>query len=290
MTNEASLGSFNLVGGGRLGCTLGRAFVETGVFSLKGLVSRSLHSAELAVLRIGAGQAFQSIAELASSQVVMLAVTDDALAEVARALIGRIAPGTVVFHCSGAQSSNILDDLRAQGALVASAHPMMTFSGEEEPGFRLDGVFCALEGDPLATALLSRAFSRLGGKPALLDSSDKVIYHASAVFACNYVTTLLEVSQQILHQVGLEGEDALAAIRPLVQATLANVWKFGPERALTGPIARGDAMLVQRQFEALKVKNTEWGELYVSLAHATARLAKRSDPLATIKELSNDEP
>jgi predicted short-subunit dehydrogenase-like oxidoreductase (DUF2520 family) len=53
------------------------------------------------------------------------------------------------------------------------------------------------------------------------------------------------------------------------------VFRLGPETALTGPIARGDAATVARQQAAIDAWNPPTGALYEALAAATWDLAAR---------------
>jgi predicted short-subunit dehydrogenase-like oxidoreductase (DUF2520 family) len=61
----------------------------------------------------------------------MIATDDAHIAECAQALLGRLRAGTLVFHCSGALSVTVLDELKAAGAEVASLHPVMSFANRE---------------------------------------------------------------------------------------------------------------------------------------------------------------
>ncbi|HEY5801800.1 MAG TPA: NAD(P)-binding domain-containing protein, partial [Burkholderiaceae bacterium] len=95
--------TLNIVGAGKVGRVLGRLFAQRGVFAVQDVVNRSLESAQEAVRFIGAGRACASLAAMLPAQVVLLAVSDTQLAPVAAQLAAHLRPGTVVFHCSGAQ-------------------------------------------------------------------------------------------------------------------------------------------------------------------------------------------
>jgi predicted short-subunit dehydrogenase-like oxidoreductase (DUF2520 family) len=103
-------------------------------------------------------------------------------------------------------------------------------------------------------------------------SSDlKPLYHAGAVFASNYLVTALAEAERLLVLAGLPRETAREALVPLARATLENVAAMGPEAALTGPVARGDAATVKRHRAVLAAEDRR---LYDALARATLALAK----------------
>ena len=65
---------------------------------------------------------------------------------------------------------------------------------------------------------------------------------------------------------------------PLVRATVDNWAALGPDRALTGPIARGDEATVARQREAIADRAPELLAMFDALADATRDLAGRKTP------------
>ena len=65
-----------------------------------------------------------------------------------------------------------------------------------------------------------------------------------------------------------------AALAPLVRAAVETWAELGPERALTGPIARGDEGTVARQREAVLERTPELAPLFDALVEATRALAR----------------
>jgi predicted short-subunit dehydrogenase-like oxidoreductase (DUF2520 family) len=108
-----------------------------------------------------------------------------------------------------------------------------------------------------------------------IDAQFKTIYHSAAVFACNYLVTLLDVAQQAYAKSGIPPEASLKLIEPLVRETVDNVFRLGPAEALTGPIARGDLATAVKQYRAVSAWNKSHGRLYRQLGKLTAALAAR---------------
>jgi predicted short-subunit dehydrogenase-like oxidoreductase (DUF2520 family) len=150
--------TLNIVGAGHVGRTLGRLFAARGVFAVQDVRTRGIDSAREAVGFIGAGQPVAGDGAPRPADVWMLAVADDAIADVAASLAqSATLAGAVVFHCSGAKASGELEALRRAGAFVASVHPVRSFADPAAVAASFDGTFCGVEGD---AAALSRRSAR----------------------------------------------------------------------------------------------------------------------------------
>jgi predicted short-subunit dehydrogenase-like oxidoreductase (DUF2520 family) len=268
--------ALNIVGAGHVGRTLGRLFCARGVFSVQDVLTRSIGSAQAAVDFIGAGHAVDDVRALRPAGVWMLAVLDDRIAEVARQLAAQCdLTGAIVFHCSGAKASSELDAVRATGALVASVHPVRSFADPQQVAAAFDGTCCGVEGDEGALAVLNPAFGAIGARMVPIEAGAKTVYHAASVFASNYLTTVLDAALRAYQAAGIPPDVARELARPLATETLANVFRLGPETALSGPIARGDGATVARQQAAVDAWDPATGALYDALATATWDLARR---------------
>jgi predicted short-subunit dehydrogenase-like oxidoreductase (DUF2520 family) len=268
--------TLNIVGAGHVGRALGRLFAARGVFAVQDVHTQSSASARDAVAFIGAGTAVDAAAALHRADVWMLAVTDDAIGPVAATLAQSVPmAGAVVFHCSGARGSDDLTALRRAGACVASVHPVRSFADPETVAASFAGTFCGVEGDAAALAVLLPAFEAIGARPVRIDAAAKTVYHAAAVFASNYLVTVMDAALRAYQAAGIPADVARELARPLATETLANVLRLGPEAALSGPIARGDGATVARQHAAVGAWDPLTGDLYDALAMATWDLARR---------------
>jgi len=155
-------------------------------------------------------------------------------------------------HTSGALGLDALRPVSGRHP-VGSFHPLRSFPRPSPPAvFR--GIFIAV--DASTTPLLSRlkVLARtVGAKPRRVTDGQRIIYHAAAVFASNYVVALLDLAVGLLEEIGWGAEDAGAALMPLAEGALADVAHRGTVHALTGPISRGDLETVTRHLAALAV-------------------------------------
>lgn len=268
--------TLNLVGAGHVGRVLGRLFAASGAFTVQDILTRSAGSAREAVAFIGAGRACSEVAAMRPAQVWMLAVGDDAIAPSCAALAAaQPLAGAVVFHCSGAKASGELQAASDAGALAASVHPVRSFADRDAVAAAFAGTFCGIEGDAAALALLEPAFEAIGARLVRIDPAAKTVYHAAAVFASNYLVTVLDAALRAYQAAGVPEAVARELARPLALETVANVFRIGPEAALSGPVARGDLATVARQQEAISHWDEATGQLYEALLAPTADLARR---------------
>jgi predicted short-subunit dehydrogenase-like oxidoreductase (DUF2520 family) len=268
--------TLNIVGAGHVGRVLGKLLAGGGAFAVQDVLTRSEASALDAVGFIGSGRVARSHAELRAADAWMLAVSDDQIAPVCEALAQRgLLDGALVFHCSGAKASTELAAARRRGALVASVHPVRSFADPAAVAADFAGTFCGVEGDPAALAELLPALEAIGARPVAIDAAAKTVYHAASVFASNYLVTVMDAALRAYQAAGIAEPVARELARPLATEALANVFRIGPEAALTGPVARGDMATVARQQAAVEAWDAPTGRLYAALVDATVSLAER---------------
>jgi len=267
--------SINVIGCGHVGKTLSRVWTLHHVFEVRAVLNRSLESGRRAVDFIRSGRAIGSFAQLQKAGVVMIAASDESIEPCCRRLCrsGILEPGVVVFHCSGSLPSTLLEPARAQGASIASLHPVKSFADPATAVETFAGTFCALEGDPQACDLLRDALHRSGAMTFDLEPGFKTVYHAGTVMVCNYLVALMEAGLRCFEKAGLDRQTAMAVIRPIVSGTIDNAFKLGPVRALTGPIARGERSVVRRQSDALGQWDEQIQRVYKTLGEVALELA-----------------
>jgi predicted short-subunit dehydrogenase-like oxidoreductase (DUF2520 family) len=185
-----------------------------------------------------------------AAELVFITTPDDAIAPVVSQI--RWHKGQSVVHCSGADSTDILEPARKLGAYVGVFHPLQTFASVRQAIENMPGSTFALEAEePLLTTLKDMA-TALGGYWIELKAGDKVIYHASAVIACNYLVTLVKLATDLWQTFGIPGHQATQALLPLIRGTIHNIDTVGIPQCLTGPIARGDTGTIRKHLDALQ--------------------------------------
>ncbi|MYC84720.1 MAG: DUF2520 domain-containing protein [Acidimicrobiia bacterium] len=257
-----------VVGPGRAGGSLAVA-ARTAGHELVGLFGRRSRNESLAE-RLGIR--IRLIGEpLPEADLLVVAVRDDALSEVADVLSPLADRVRGAIHLSGLTSVRVLDPLGEAGLATGSFHPLQTLAGWEAGSRALPGAYVGITApEDWATELESFARS-IGCRPFRVADDRKPLYHAAGGVAANYVSAALCVAEYMFREADVDP----AAARPMVEQAVANSFELGFREALTGPISRGDLGTVRRQIEAVDRHAPAASEAFRVLTGLTARLAGR---------------
>lgn len=265
---ELTLG---FVGAGTTGTALAVSLARHG-YNVVAVSSRSISSAER-LARMVAGcivyERAQQVADVA--KLVFVTTPDDVISQVVSEI--KWHSGQYVVHCSGAHSTDILEFAKKQGAITGSFHPLQTFAGIEQAIENIPGSVFGIEAEEPLLNVLKELATVLGGEWVVLEAGDKVLYHAAAVFACNYLVTLIKLATDLWQTFGVPREQATKALIPLLRGTLNNVENIGLPNCLTGPIARGDLGTIKRHLEALRKRAPAVLGIYRELGLQTVPIA-----------------
>jgi predicted short-subunit dehydrogenase-like oxidoreductase (DUF2520 family) len=255
-----------VVGAGRVGAVLGAALVAAG-HSVVAVAAGSATSRERAA-RLLPDVPIRSADDVAraATDLLLIAVPDDALADVAAALRVSWRTTRAVAHTSGAHGVAVLD--HADGMAL---HPAMTFTGEVGDLDRLPGTAWGITARDRAFA--ARIIADLGGVPEWVSEADRPLYHAALAHGANHLVTLVNEAADLLRAAGVEQPARVLA--PLLHAALDNALLLG-DAALTGPVSRGDAGTIAKHLDRLPADAVP---AYLALARRTADRALASGRL-----------
>ncbi|QCX51070.1 Rossmann-like and DUF2520 domain-containing protein [Ralstonia pseudosolanacearum] len=276
---EVSSVSVGWIGAGRLARALAVRASDAGM-RCAGIASRTpAHAASLAEALAAPPLDAQGVADRADW--VFVTVPDDAIAEVAAAVQWR--PGQLVIHCSGAGERDLLDPARRAGAAAASFHPLFLFAGLPDDAQRLAGAAIAIEADAPHDAALADLARRLGCHPLKVRPGQRALYHAGANYAASFLLCALHEAATLWQAAGIDRAEAVAAMWPLVDGTLAAARSRGLAGALSGPVSRGDGGVIERHLQALDTLGADHAALYAALTRrALALAAERGHPPADV--------
>lgn len=242
------------VGPGRLGLGLGYALAETGELGSLTYYGRRPEPPEHPLFhRQWAEYVYGLQLPAEGINALFLTVPDDALPEVAHSLAmkGEAPHGCALFHTSGALGLEVLTPLHERGYAVGSLHPLRAIADPLGGLERFRDTFFALSGEPEALRTGERLLRLLDARGLTIPTSRRPLYHAAAVIASNHLVFLLHEAVELMRQTGVSDEEARKAILSLSKGTLENVEELGIERALTGPLRRGDVETIELHLRAL---------------------------------------
>ena len=206
-----------------------------------------------------------------TAELVFITTPDDAIAPVVSQV--QWHTGQSAVHCSGADSTEILNPAGELGAQVGAFHPLQTFASVEQAIENMPGSTFALEAEEPLLDILKDMATALGGHWVELKASDKVLYHTAAVIACNYLVTLVKLSTDLWQTFSVPPHQATRALLPLLRGTINNIETVGIPQCLTGPIARGDTGTIKKHLDALQKSAPAILSTYRELGRQTIPIA-----------------
>lgn len=257
-----------VIGGGRVGLSLARALVRSG----RAVAVLGRHATALPAPLEPATAVWEPA--IAAADLILIAVPDDAIGEVALALArgGAVSASHVVLHTSGIHDRTALAALYSSHAGLGSWHPLQTFSRPRGEPEGLAGSPAVIEGDQRALASGRELAALLHLRPVVeIPADQKPLYHAAAVLASNYLVVLADMATRLTRSAA-GGPVPDTFFLPLMRRALTHLGD-GAGAALTGPIVRGDAGTVARHLAALQEPERA---VYLALARETLQLAIRS--------------
>ena len=266
-----------VVSAGRVGAVLGAALARAGhtVVAASGVSKESVRRAEDLLPDVPLLPPDEVVAR---ADLVLLALPDDALAGTVRGLAaaGALRPGQIVVHTCGAHGVDVLAPAAGHGALPLALHPVMTFTGRAEDLERIAtccfGVTAA-DGDEAAWSVGEALVVEMGAEPVRVPEAARPLYHTALAHGANHLITLVADAADLLGRAGVGDPERM--LGPLLSAALDNALRHG-DRALTGPVARGDAGTVRAHLRVLAEHAPELLPAYRVLAARTASRAERA--------------
>jgi len=226
-----------LIGTGRMAHQLGQALIKANV-PLVGVVGRNAQE-RAALGRLLDRPAFALDRPWPQAGLVLIAVSDDAIAEVAA---GMPESGAVVAHTAGAMGLDVLAPHAHRGVLW----PIQSL-GHGAPADLGEVPVLVDAGDEHARRTVLAVARSLSDNVRELPHAQRERVHLAAVLAGNFPVFLAGEADRLLRGMRLPPD----LLRPLWKATAAKVAAIGPDKALTGPARRGDTETIRRHLDLL---------------------------------------
>ena len=273
---------FAIVGCGRLGTNLGIQLQNAGHTAV-GLSARSIGSLKESRQLINANTIDTCIWRVTTmADVVFITTPDDAIELTCQQIVNNngLKHNAIVYHCSGSLASNALESARKARHSTGSFHPLQSFPVKNLRPNPFDRIYITVEGTHSATDQGKLLAADLKAEATEISTEGKILYHAAAVVASNYLVTLLEMAEQLNISAGINENIALKVLKPLIQGTLNNIDKQGIHNALSGPISRGDIRTIQHHVNSISQELPDYINLYNALGRYTIPIAEAQQNIA----------
>lgn len=268
-----------IIGAGKVGSVLGRILVENGE-RIVCVVSRRAASARSAGRFLRCRNTTTDLSKIpTSTDLVFITTPHGAVRDVARSLAGieRLNFRQMAFcHASGMLTAEALEPLRKKGGTVFSFHPLQTFPRDFPPALIVPtarGIYYGVDGPPAGLRMARRLARSLDGHVIKIPPEMREFYHAACVVASNHLATMLSVLELMYTSMMGSTSSFYKVFKPIIMATLRNIEKTSPAKALSGPIARGGVETIARHFEEVSRYRPDVIPYYGAVSLETVRLA-----------------
>lgn len=249
-----------LIGAGHVAFHLGKALKRSGNKLLL-LINRDAKRGERLGFELGCKFSTDFSAIPDETDIVIIAVKDDAIAEVA----GRIfCPGKVVVHTSGSVPMSALGDASDR---LGVFYPLQTMHRNFEVNMK-EVPFCIEGNSNWNEGLLLELARSISDNVHVLSSEQRKMTHIAAVFACNFTNHFYALAEEILVKNGMD----LDILKPLIKKTAANILTDHPKALQTGPAKRNDTKVMQEHLDLLDTLSPELKKLYEDVSESIIRM------------------
>lgn len=242
----------SIIGAGNMAFRLGIALKDAGHNILKVWCRKSEAGEKLASILASAGgitRYTDEMADLLDSQVVIIAVSDNGIGDVAAKLAATLtsknrANTPIFLHTSGATPIDSLEPLVKSGAECGVLYPMMTLSKNKSINFNEVPLLIEYK-ENKTKDFLEQIASSLRCEHFSCDSARRLQMHCAAVFASNFVNYALSLAFE------LAGDKAPYLI-PTAIETVRKCCMIHPDSVQTGPALRGDTKTLEKHLSMLQ--------------------------------------
>ena len=193
-----------------------------------------------------------------TSQIFIVAVSDDAIDEIAREIV--VPEASVLVHTSGSKSMEVLG--YASTPNIGVFYPLQTFSKDKKVHFQ-DIPICIEAENRYTRKTLKNMADQISESVYQINSDSRQALHIAAVFACNFTNHLFTIAKDMLDNNHLDFE----MLKPLIVETINKSLALGPQQAQTGPARRGDLEVLDKHLKALE-SHKSYADIYKSITQS----------------------
>ncbi|WP_133746470.1 Rossmann-like and DUF2520 domain-containing protein [Acinetobacter sp. 3664] len=246
----------SLIGSGRVAFHLAQALLAQG-HNIVQVYARDFDKTQKFAEKIQA-KACQSLQQFQPVDLIILAVSDSAIAELVKQ-VHELFPETLMVHTSGSTDIEVISHVHEKAGVF---YPLQTFSLERNVDWTATPLFVEAVAD-VDQKLLSDLANSLSNRVYQYSSKQRLTLHLAAVFACNFSNYCFDMAKQI---VDAEQVD-FSLLYPLMIETAKKATENDPKHMQTGPAVRGDQnILAMHQNLLAQAERDDLKEVYQLLS------------------------
>lgn len=249
-----------LIGAGHMAYHLGNALKRSNNKLLK-VINRSTEHGERLAFELGCGFSTDLLDIPSETDVVIIAVKDDAIKLVADQMH---CSGTIVAHTSGSVPMAALENSSDK---IGVFYPLQTMHRDAEVNMN-EVPFCIEGNSKWNEGVLLELARSISENVQVLSSEQRKITHIAAVFACNFTNHFYALSEEILEKNGMN----LDILKPLIKKTASNILTDHPKALQTGPAKRNDTKVMQEHLDMLENLSPELKKLYEDVSESIIKM------------------
>jgi len=231
-----------VIGAGNVGTHLALRFSELG-FPVQQIFSRTQTKAKRLADQVKAKHC-NDLKEIENTaDVYIIAVHDDAIETVAKALAKQLEPTKVVAHTSGSTSVQTISSYFENYGIF---YPLQTFTKGIRPDFTTLPI-CINGGNQNTLEQLKAIANETSGNVYEITEEERQILHVTAVMVNNFTNRMLALAEEILDKEQISFE----ILKPLINETVNKIKGNKAADIQTGPAARGDEQTIERHMDYL---------------------------------------
>ncbi|WP_435131852.1 Rossmann-like and DUF2520 domain-containing protein [Formosa sp. A9] len=181
-----------------------------------------------------------TLSELKPADIYIIAVSDDAVAQISEALPFK---DRLVVHTAGAVSAYDLSKNNRRGVL----YPLQSFTKDAEMDFK-NVPLCLETLDKADFKILKDLAEAIGSPSYKISSEQRKRLHLAAVFANNFTNQLYRITHEITEDNLIDFD----ILRPLILETAKKVQHMSPYMAQTGPAVRRDKKTIKKHLKLIE--------------------------------------
>ena len=240
--------SFNIIGAGKVGTTIGYLLNKQANFEIKAVLNRTIESAKKAIDFIGHGIAVTNYTEIPKVDITFITTPDEKIKHVLNELLSSnlIANKSFIVHCSGIFPANIVHTDLLNDFHFVKLHPIKHFSCYQSAANDFSGTDFIFEGDNISYNLIQHIAQLLNINLIRMHSDNSMLYHTSCVFASTFHQLLIIASSQLFEQCSISKEDSINLSINICKNILKDLSSnVNYKDMICGPISRKEYELVK---------------------------------------------